>query len=66
MIAVLPPLAVTIEPSQYLTMSTVTGKTWDVINFPIIPNTQAAQYSVHDVTALPTSSIISLKLFEAA
>ena len=56
MIALLSPLAVTVEPSQYLTTSTVTGKTLDAINIPIIPNAQAAQYSARDVTTLPTSS----------
>ena len=59
MIAILPPLAVTIEPSQYLTKSTVTGPIRDVINIPIIPNAQAVQYSAHDVTTLPTSSDIA-------
>ena len=56
MIAVLLPLAVTVELSQYLTTGIVTGKTLDVINIPIIPNAQVVQYSARDVTALPTSS----------
>ena len=40
--------------SQYL-IKCMTVKTWDVINIPIIPNMQVVQYSVPDVTTLPTS-----------
>ena len=31
----------------------VIGKTWDVINIPIIPNVSAVQYSARDVILLP-------------
>ena len=49
------------QPSQYLIKRMVTGKTWNVINIPIIPNVWAVQYSTRDVTALPTSSGTALQ-----
>ena len=52
--------SINLEPSQYLIMHTVTGKTWNVINIPFIQNTQAVQYSACDVTTLPTSSDYAL------